>query len=132
MVIGAKHVDRLLPRHDTAEGLELVWNIREERTGFRRREVVFTHARVRDISLEGALLEVSSSEDHKVGDRVDVRFCGAEGQAIIRHRRDGDDGDVVYGVRFVRDEDFAEALDLTVGHMRGRGAELSRAWHRQN
>jgi len=39
---------------------------------------------------------------------------------------------MLYGVRFLRDEGFNDAIDLTVGKLRGHSAELATAWQRQN
>ena len=134
MGIDAKHIDRLLPRHDAATQLDLSWNVRVERTGplKRHREEISAASWIRDISLEGALVEVADSSVHEIGDRVAVRFRGIDGHAVIRHCRPGDDGMLLYGVRFLPDLELKAALDAAVGDLRGHSAELSMAWKRQN
>ncbi|MEZ5167271.1 MAG: PilZ domain-containing protein [Acidimicrobiales bacterium] len=115
MTPGATPVDRLLPRHDTSSGFELAWNIHEERTGFRKSQEVSARGVIRDLSLEGALVEVPESQHHEPGDRVVVRFRGHEARAQIRHRIPGSRGHVMYGVRFIGDHDFNQALIGVVG-----------------
>jgi hypothetical protein len=134
MGIDATHLDRLLPRHDPAINLDLSWNVRVVRTGVfkQHREEVSAAAWIRDISLEGALIEVPDNNVHDIGDYIDVRFRGLDGRAKIRHCRRGDDGMLLYGVRFVPGSMFKEAIDAVVGELRGHSAELSMAWRRQN
>lgn len=105
-----------------------------ERSGFfkQHREEVSAAAWIRDISLEGALVEVPDSNVHAVGDHVNVRFRGIDGRAMIRHCRQGNDGMLLYGVRFLPVPMFKEAIDAVVGDLRGHSAELSTAWQRQN
>lgn len=134
MGIDAKHIDRLLPRHESATSLDLSWNVRVARSGrFKKhREEMFDPAVIRDISLEGALVEIADVHEHEVGERVAVRFQGLDGTAQIRHRRPGRDGSLLYGVRFLPDPEFNDAVDTAVGELRGHAGDLVRAWQRAN
>ena len=67
-----------------------------------------------------------------MGDRIAVRFRGLDGKAVIAHCRPGDDDNLFYGVRFLREPSFKEAIDAAVGDLRGHSVELSQAWRRQN
>ena len=132
MPTGAKHIDRLLPRHTTEGGVELNWNVHLARVGLLKKEEQFRRGVVRDLSLEGALVKVYDADDHEVGDEVPVRFRGLDGTATIRHIQRSDDGEVHFGVHFRPAPEFRAAIDLAVGELRGHGAELSVAWNRQN
>jgi len=129
---GTNQIDRLLPRHEAATALQLTWDVREERQGLFKREETSTPALIHDISLEGALIEVESEKLHELGDTVNVRFRGFDGRAVVRHCHPGDNGTVVFGVKFLRDETFKDAIDIAVGELRGHSAELTMAWQRQN
>jgi PilZ domain len=127
---GAQHLDRLLPRHPGGTGLDFAWNVHEARAGLFKKEETFSRAVIRDLSLDGALVEVPAGEEHEIGDRVDVRFEGMDGHAEIRHRNDGPDGSHIYGVRFIPEDGFGAAVNKAVGELRGRSAELKNAWNR--
>ena len=134
MGISANNIDRLLPRHESVTSLDLSWNVRVERSGrFKTHsEELSDAATIRDISLEGALIEVGSKHKHAVGERVAVRFRGLDGRAVVKHCRPGDDGTLLYGVRFLPDPIFNNAVNSAVGELRGHSAELNMAWHRPN
>ena len=134
MGFGTTNIDRLLPRHQSVVSLDLTWDVRHERDGMFKKIEVSDVAVIRDISLEGALVEVKSKLNHTVGEKVAVRFREFDGTAVIRHCRDGeeDGGSAFYGVRFIGDRDFVEMLSTAVGELRGHSAELSRAWLRPN
>ncbi len=125
-----QHLDRLLPRHESTAGLDLVWNVHETRTGLFKKEETYSRAVILDLSLEGARVEAPAGQKHEVGDRVDVRFQGMEGHAEIRHHHVGPDGSHIYGVRFIPEEGFGAAINQAVGELRGRSAELRTAWNR--
>jgi len=132
MGIAAKHIDRLLPRHESADNADLSWHVHTERQGLFKKEEVSTPATIQDISLEGALVEVQSTTTHEIGDKIAVRFRGLDGHAVIKHCRPGDDGTVLFGVNFQSDPTFKDAVNLAVGELRGHSAELTMAWHTQN
>lgn len=132
MPTGARYIDRLLPRHETSDELELDWNVHEVRAGFRRKEEVYRRGIVCDLSLEGALIRVDEADKHQVGDEVRLRFRGLVGTARIRHIQLSEDDEVHFGVQFQPAPEFQEAINLAVGELRGHGAELEAAWNRQN
>ncbi|MEQ8839362.1 MAG: PilZ domain-containing protein [Acidimicrobiales bacterium] len=131
MVTSANQIDRLLPRHESVINLDLTWDVRMNRNLWKKEEVS-APATIRDISLEGALVQVESTHEHAVGDRITVRFRGHEGTAVVRHCREGEDNTLLYGVRFVPDPAFVDCLCDAVGEIRGHSAELRRAWQRPN
>lgn len=132
MTNGANPIDRLLPRHEAAPALELSWNLRMARKRLLGKEEAYSHAMIQDLSLEGALVEVPASQVHELGTRVHLRFRGAEGHAVICHRREGREGYFLYGIRFLPDPAFGSAIISAVGEVRGKRAELDLAWNRPN
>lgn len=134
MALGGHHIDRLLPRHDAALDLEITWDVRTERGGLFRthRDEISDRGVVRDLSLEGARVEVHTDRTHAVGDRVAVRFRGHDGEAEIKHCVSGPDDTTVFGVRFRGSHDFVDAVGSAVGELRGHSAELAMAWRRRN
>ena len=134
MGIGGNQLDRLLPRHDAANSLELSWDVRVERSGrFKRhREEMSDRATIRDISLEGALIEVADTHVHEIGDRIAVRFRGLDGTAVIRHCRPSDDDMLLYGVRFLPNTAFTDAVDAAVGELRGHSSRAEHGLERRN
>ncbi|GJM38795.1 MAG: hypothetical protein DHS20C19_21620 [Acidimicrobiales bacterium] len=132
MPTGARHIDRLLPRHEPPDDLELDWNVHMARAGFRRKEELYRRGVVCDLSLEGALIRVDEADKHQVGDEVPVRFRGLDGTATIRHIQRTEDDEFHFGVHFEPAPDFRDAIDLAVGELRGHAVELTAAWNRQN
>jgi hypothetical protein len=133
MALGANNkLDRLLPRHDSEKGTDLLWNVRMERVGLLKKEETFSLAKILDLSLEGALVEAPDTHEHEIGSRVDVRFRETAGFAHIRHRRSGNPGFVSYGVKFAGPPDFVTAINAAVGEVRGDSAALEQAWEKQN
>jgi hypothetical protein len=135
MGFATNNIDRLLPRHESPESLDLSWNVRVERSGLfkNKGEEISDRATIRDISLEGALIEITDSHHHEPGDEIAVRFRGLDGQAVIKHRRRADGSEtLLYGVRFRPDAAFNDAIDEAVGEIRGHSSELNRVWQRQN
>lgn len=101
-----------------------------ERVGFLKKAEDFDAATIHDISLEGALVVVNADRNHEVGDVVPIRFQGLDGTVTVKHIHRTDDGKTTFGVHFKSDPEFRHAIDLAVGRLRGRSAEL--AWERQN
>jgi PilZ domain len=129
---GEKRLDRLLRRHPVETGLELIWNPHPEKAGLFKKEEVSSVAIVKNLSLEGALVEVPDDQDHKLREHVTVRLRDIEGQVEIRHCSDGPEGRVLYGVRFLSGDDFKALIERVVGELRGHATELETAWKRRN
>ena len=130
---GERRLDRLLRRHVTGAGLEIIWNVHLVRVGrFKKHEEVSSSGVIRDLSLEGALVEVPGDQDHEIGECVKIVFRGADGRVEIRHRRAGPEGRILYGVKFFPDVEFINEVKDAVGAMRGHAHELNAAWKRQN
>lgn len=133
MASGAKHVDRLLPRHVSGKPLTFRWYVPPAKKSFFKKVAPdFTEVDVKDISLEGALIEVDAGHDHPVKTPVRVEFNDAVGDAEIRHSRVEDNGRVLYGLRFVPGSDFSMVVDSIVGEIRGNNSALKLAWNKQN
>ncbi|MDG2025979.1 MAG: PilZ domain-containing protein [Acidimicrobiales bacterium] len=131
MNFGSKHTGRLLPRHETAGDIIVTWNVHTARAGLFKKEERSETAALRDLSLEGALVEVVDGAPFEVGDVVPVRFRGLDGNAIVRHVHTEGDASF-YGVNFSPEQEFSSAIDAAVGELRSHSAELLAAWHRQN
>jgi PilZ domain-containing protein len=132
MIPGEKRLDRLLRRHPAEVGLEFVWNPHLEKVGLFKKEETSSIGFIRNLSLEGALVEVPVDQDHEPGDTVLIRFRDTDGRAEIRHRSAGPDGHFLYGVKFVRQPEFNAAIEKAVGELRGNAEKLDIAWKRQN
>jgi hypothetical protein len=132
MGIDEKNIDRLLPRHESAENLDLTWDVRMERSSLFKKEEISTRAAILDISLEGALVKVHADTAHEIDEKVIVRFRGMDGLAIVKHRRAGDDGTMLFGVRFLPEPTFKGVVDHAVGELSGHPCELATAWQPQN
>ncbi len=133
MASGAKNVDRLLPRHVAGKPLEFRWFVPPVKKSFFKKVVpAFATVEVKDISLEGALIEVEAGQDHAVKTMVRVEFHDTVGDAEIRHSRVEDSGRVLYGLRFVPGSNFSMIVDSIVGEIRGDSNALKLAWNKQN
>lgn len=127
--MGTGQLDRLLPRHSLDIGVAIDWNVREERQGLVRRVATSDSARIVDLSLEGALIDVPSGRECAVGDVVVLRIDGVEGRVHIRHREDADEaGGIRYGVRFVGDHELRELVGEMVGLLRDHEGRIAAAW----
>ena len=51
---------------------------------------------------------------------------------MVGDSRPSSEGKVLYGVRFVRNPLFKDAIDAAVGELRGDKSALSTAWQRRN
>ena len=132
MGMTVKRIDRLLPRHESGDRLPLSWNVRLERKSLLKKEEVSTPAVIRDLSLEGALIEVPTTDVIASGTGVDIRFRDLDGVVEVKHSRVSKDGYMFYGVRFIPEPMFRNAIEVEVGELRGHSAELAAAWQRQN
>jgi hypothetical protein len=128
-----KALDRLLPRHEVAPmRATLEWDVRTERSGFKRHEVA-DEAVVVDLSLEGALIEVPKSGPERAkGDVVCVRLGGASGEATVRHRRESDDATTwLYGIEWAGGGELRDAVENGVEQIRANATAVRRAWEAQ-
>ncbi|MEM8707298.1 MAG: hypothetical protein AAGE98_12625 [Actinomycetota bacterium] len=122
-------LDRLLPRHQVRpRRVELEWDIRPPRKLLRRPERS-TSADVVDLSLEGALVETDLETSHDIDDVIVVRFGGAAGQAIVKHKRLGDAGTSwLYGVQWLRSPELKTAVDRAVEQLREAKGDVRQSW----
>ncbi len=132
MNAGPSGLDRLLPRHEIPPTVEVEWDVRERRRGIRKTTEACVIGRLRDLSLEGALIEVPSPSEFEPDDSVKIRIRGEEGRAVIRHVRPGSNGDrVLYGVRFEMTPGLLEVVNQEVELRRGVSpGDLKTAWER--
>ncbi len=131
MAADREGLDRLLPRHDMPFDLEIEWDIQLRRSGLRRTERG-VGARIRELSLSGALIEVPMPSSHEPGDRVRIRVQGDEGHAIIRHSRESTLGNrMLYGVHLEPSPGLTKFINKLMEGMRGPGIQELRAdWER--
>lgn len=122
-------LDRLLPRHQVRpRRVELEWDIRPARKLLRRPERS-TGADVVDLSLEGALVETDLDTSHDIDDVVVVRFGGAGGHAVVKHKRLGDAGTSwLYGVQWLRSPELKAAVDRAVEQLRESKGDVRQSW----
>ena len=123
---------RLLPRHSAPAALMIEWDIRTTRRVLSKGQEVSVPAIVRDISLDGALIEVSDDIDRKVGSKVQIRILGIDGTATVRHRRQSPSGDFIrYGIHFRGGPAFVRTITEIVGALRKNDSELRKNWESQ-
>ncbi len=88
-------------------------------------------ARIIDISMEGALVEVPMPTDKVAGDRVVIEFdTDQRGVVEIRHSRVALSGDrMLFGVRFTFSGSTVPAVCELVDGASGRSPELLHVWN---
>lgn len=120
---------RLLPRHDTRAAQTIEWDVQLARRVLHRGKRVGVPGIMHDVSLEGALIEVSEKTDRKVGSHVKIRVLGVDGTATIRHMRDAPTGDgTLYGIRFHGGPMLTQAMTEIVSAFRENNSELRERW----
>lgn len=128
-----RNLDRLLPRHPVRpRRVELEWDVRRPRRIVRKRPERWFVAEIVDLSLDGALVEVSVDAEHTVDDIVTLRLAGAEGRAVIKHRRMGDPGPSwLYGVQWVKSPELKRAVDSAVEQLRENPSQVRQTWEQR-
>jgi len=110
--------DRLLPRYSLANQQPRIgWDVKLVNPVLRRREAR-KEAIVLDLSLGGALIEVSAPDTHEADDVVIVRLGGVDDQVVIRHRQESGDA-VLYGLEWGGSYEFSQAVAKAVQMARG-------------
>lgn len=110
--------NRLLPRHSLSEQRPRIgWDVKSANP-LRRRRTPDKEAVLLDLSLGGALVEVSAPDTHSVNDVITVRLGGVDDHVTIRHRQESGDT-VLYGVQWSGSYEMARvvtrAVEMTVG-----------------
>ena len=110
--------NRLLPRHSLEEQRPRIgWDVKSANP-LRRRRTPDKEAVLLDLSLGGALVEVSAPDTHSVDDVITVRLGGVDDHVTIRHRQESGDT-VLYGVQWSGSYEMAQvvtrAVEMTVG-----------------
>ena len=93
------------------------WDVKLVNPVLRRREAR-KEAIVLDLSLGGALIEVSAPDTHEADDVVIVRLGGVDDQVVIRHRQESGDA-VLYGLEWGGSYEFSQAVAKAVQMARG-------------
>ena len=105
------------------------WDVRKQKSGWRKSEEVCDEGVVLDLSLDGALIQTPLESDHKAGTTIVVRLGGATGEVKVRHVRLSDDGATrLYGVRFIHTPELRDAVENGVEQLRENSAAVRRAW----
>ncbi len=100
---------------------------------FGRSSESVVEARLRDVSLDGALIEVPMPSHHEVGERVAVRFHGESGTVKIRHRRlTATENRVLYGTQIDMTPGLREAIIDVVGQIQDADKQLQERWERSH
>ena len=73
-------VPRLLPRHEMPFDLEIEWNVVKSHRFLGKDTETSVAARVLDLSLDGALIEVPMPTDHRPGEQISIRLSGEDGR----------------------------------------------------
>lgn len=110
--------NRLLPRHSLdGQRPRIGWDVKSANP-LRRRRTPEKEAVLLDLSLGGALVEVSAPDTHAENDRVNVRLGGVDDHVTIRHRQESGDT-VLYGVQWSGSHEMTRvvtrAVEMTVG-----------------
>ncbi len=124
-------LDRLLPRHPINVDVPIAWDIRRVRRLVGRSREVSDAARLLNLSLEGALIEVPLPSGRAPGDRVAIAMGNdRRGWVEIRHARVAKSGDrMLYGVRFVDSTALTGTVIHLVATARGTNKELLELWN---
>lgn len=121
MSLPRSHANRLLPRYPIGTNLELLWDVSSKRRNIGRRPRPPARARVRDLSLEGALVELPEHPSRQRGERLVVGFGGGLCLVEVVHRDAGREAADLCGIRFLRpDQAFGEAVSQIVALARSR------------
>jgi len=124
-----QYVGRLLPRYELDKPiLNITWH------GDLRRSLSANKnkpdAAVINLSLEGALVEVSGPRTQTVDDVVYVQLhdtCStgikASGKAVVRHYQESEHA-VRYGLRWERSGALTTVLDASVAYLRGENRSV--------
>ena len=120
MTFDEKGLDRLMPRHDLPQALTIRWDTARKR-GRPGRDVGW-EAVIRDLSLNGALIEVDGDRTNAVGEHVRIRLGGLEGTVEVRHRAEATEGHgQLYGVSFVDTAQLQGQFEILIGYLRNDG-----------
>lgn len=128
-----RNLDRLLPRHPVQpRRVEIEWDVRQPRRIVKKRAERSFVAEIVDLSLDGALVEVSVDAEHSIDDIVVLRLGGATGRAQIKHRRMGDPGPSwLYGVQWIKSPELKAAVDVAVEQLREDPGRVRQSWEQQ-
>ncbi len=123
-------MDRLLTRHKIDVDIHITWDVRAARKLLGRSKETSSTARLLNLSLEGALVEVALPSDRKPGDIVTIEMgAGRRGTVEIRHAHVEKSGDrVLYGIKFVESSALTAVINHIIADARGSNDKLRRAW----
>ncbi len=124
-------LDRLLKRHPLGVDVPIRWDVHTVHRLIGKDHEEFVGARIIDISMEGALIEVPMPTDKVVGDRVLIEFdTDQRGVVGIRHSRVALSGDrMLFGVRFEFTGSAFPALCELVDRVSGRSPQMLHIWN---
>jgi len=121
---------RLLPRHPIDLDVPIRWDVRQVRKLVGRSREVSEPARLLNLSLQGALIEVALPTPRRTGDRLVIAIGDdRRGTVVIRHSRLAKSGDrMLFGVSFVEATALSGTISELVASTRGDQAKLMDAW----
>jgi hypothetical protein len=125
-LMGRNPLKRLVSRYEIPGTYFVQWDIQPDRL---LRNGKWTSSVLKDVSIEGALIEADESGDPKdIGVVVTIKISGVVGNAKIRHRTRGSGGNWLYGVQLKGGPTFMKILNDLVASRRQDNAELKRMW----
>jgi len=121
---------RLLPRHPVDLDVPIRWDVRQVRKLVGRSRDASEPARLLNLSLEGALIEVAPPTSRRTGDHLVISIGDdRRGTVVIRHSRLAKSGDrMLFGVSFSDAAALAGTISELVASARGDRAKLMDAW----
>jgi hypothetical protein len=129
MTIDESGLDRLMPRHALPAALTIGWNTKPRRSLLARISDTSTDGVIRDLSLNGALIEVDQPSGTKVRDIVEIALGTLTGTVQVRRIVEpNDEHNTFYGVSFVETQALKDQFEILIGHLRGDDDRLRDAW----
>ncbi len=124
-------LDRLLPRRPVDTDVPIAWDIRRTRRLVGRSHEISDPAQLLNLSLEGALIEVSLPSDRVPGEQVMIAMGDdRRGRVEIRHARVAKSGDrMLYGVKFIEGAALSGIINHLADTARGNRGELLELWN---
>jgi len=109
--------------------LEIEWNVVQTRRFMGKEVETSIAARVLDLSLDGALIEVPMPTDHRPGEQIAIRFRGENGSVRIRYSRPATtESRMLYGVQLEMTEGLREVIVDAVSDIQGKSSLLQQRW----
>lgn len=125
-LMGRNPFKRIVDRYEIPGTYFIEWDVQPDRL-FRKGKR--SSSVLKDISIEGALIEANESGDPKdIGAVVTIVISGVVGKARVRHRTHGPTGNCLYGVQLKGGPKFMGILNDLVASRRQDNDKLKLMW----